>query len=132
MFLFGGKKNEEKKSKSSSTSAFSITKAATPEHTKNGAQFLVSKRPAQPISQKDLEEYQREEKEGKEAKVVQLVGNALIVISFIVNWFKKKRDARAKRRRRREKKKKNLIRRRLRSNKNCFVSIVTFIISWRL
>jgi len=95
MFLFGGKKKEEKKS-SSSTSAFSITKAARPEHTKNGAQFLVSKRPAQPISQKDLEEYQREEKEGREAKVVQLVGNALIVISFIVNWFKKKRDARKK------------------------------------
>ena len=102
MFLFGGKKNEEKKSKSSSTSAFSITKAATPEHTKNGAQFLVSKRPAQPISQKDLEEYQREEREGREAKVVQLVGNALIVISFIVNWFKKKRDARKKEEKKRE------------------------------
>ena len=102
MFLFGGKKNEEKKSKLSSSSAFSITKAATPEHTKNGAQFFVSKRPAQPISQKDLEEYQREEKEGKEAKVVQLVGNALIVISFIVNWFKKKRDARKKEEKKRE------------------------------
>ena len=96
MFLFGGKRTKGRKSKSSSTSAFSITKAATPEHTKNGAQFLVSKRPAQPISQKDLEEYQREEREGREAKVVQLVGNALIVISFIVNWFKKKRDARKK------------------------------------
>ncbi len=102
MFLFGGKKNEEKKLKSSSSSAFSITKAATSEHTKNGAQFLVSKRPAPPISQKDLEEYQRAEKEGREAKVVQLVGNALIVISFIVNWFKKKEDARKKEKKERE------------------------------
>ena len=34
--------------------------------------------------------------------MVQLVGNALIVISFIVNWFKKKRDARKKEEKKRE------------------------------
>ena len=83
---------------------FTLAKSATSEHSKNGAQFLLSKRPAQPISEQDLEEFQREEKEGREAKLVQVAGNALIVISFIVNWWKKRREE-AKRRKREEEEK---------------------------
>ena len=110
MFLGKKKSNDAKKNKDAKEQQqqrlkpFTLAKAATSEHSKNGAQFLLSKRPAQPISEKDLEEFQREEKEGREAKLVQVAGNALIVISFIVNWWKKRREE-AKRRKREEEEK---------------------------
>jgi len=108
MFLGKKKTKDAKKNKDAKRQQqlkpFTLAKSATSEHSKNGAQFLLSKRPAQPISEKDLEEFQREEKEGREAKLVQVAGNALIVISFIVNWWKKRREE-AKRRKREEEEK---------------------------
>ena len=88
VFSFGRKGEEKTTSK---TTSFSLSKEATSEHSKRGARFLVAPRPAQPISETDLEEFKREEKEGKEARVAQVVGNALIVLSFVVNWFRKRR-----------------------------------------
>lgn len=108
--MFPGKKksNDAEKNKDAKRQTqlkpFTLAKSATSEHSKNGAQFLLSTRPAQPISEKDLEEFQRDEKEGREAKLVQVAGNALIVISFIVNWWKKRREE-AKRRKREEEEK---------------------------
>ena len=86
--VFFGKGGERK---TTSKTSFSLSKEATSEHSKRGARFLVAPRPAQPISETDLEEFKREEKEGKEARVAQVVGNALIVLSFVVNWFRKRR-----------------------------------------
>ncbi len=94
VFIFGRRrrKGEERKTTSPSPkTTFSLSKEATSEHSKRGARFLVAPRPAQPISETDLEEFKREEKEGKEARVAQVVGNALIVLSFVVNWFRKRR-----------------------------------------
>ena len=91
VFSFG--KGEEKTT-SKTTSSFSLSKEATSEHSKRGARFLVAPRPAQPISETDLEEFTRDQKEGKDARVAQVVGNALIVASFVVNWFRKRRRER--------------------------------------
>ena len=90
VFSFG--KGEEKTT--SKTTSFSLSKEATSEHSKRGARFLVAPRSAQPISETDLEEFTRDQKEGKDARVAQVVGNALIVASFVVNWFRKRRRER--------------------------------------
>ena len=91
VFSFFGKGEEKTTSK---TTSFSLSKEATSEHSKRGARFLVAPRPAQPISETDLEEFTRDQKEGKDARVAQVVGNALIVASFVVNWFRKRRRER--------------------------------------
>ena len=84
MFLGKKKSKDAKKNKDAKQQQqlkpFTLAKSATSEHSKNGAQFLLSKRPAQPISEKDLEEFQREEKEGREAKLVQVAGNVLSLV----------------------------------------------------
>ena len=92
VFSFFGK--GEEKTTSKTTSSFSLSKEATSEHSKRGARFLVAPRSAQPISETDLEEFTRDQKEGKDARVAQVVGNALIVASFVVNWFRKRRRER--------------------------------------
>ena len=90
--VFSFVKGEEKTT--SKTTSFSLSKEATSEHSKRGARFLVAPRSAQPISETDLEEFTRDQKEGKDARVAQVVGNALIVASFVVNWFRKRRRER--------------------------------------
>ena len=97
--VFFGKGGERK---TTQTTSFSLRKEATSEHSKRGARFLVAPRPAQPISETDLEEFKREEKEGKEARVAQVVGNALIVLSFVVNWFRKRRTRETKKKKKDE------------------------------
>jgi hypothetical protein len=113
MVFFGRRrKGEERKTTSHTpskttttltTTSFSLSKEATSEHSKRqSARFLVAPRPAQPISETDLEEFKREEKEGKEARVAQVVGNALIVLSFVVNWFRKRRRRETKKKKKDE------------------------------
>ena len=92
VFFSFGRKGEEKTT--SKTTSFSLSKEATSEHSKRGARFLVAPRSAQPISETDLEEFTRDQKEGKDARVARVVGNALIVASFVVNWFRKRRRER--------------------------------------